>query len=205
MPDTTANLSVVAAPDNLADYVVARLGLPDDKADLAREFYTNLAPIILEQMSAATDIPFPSQTYTNECIRLSGRLDRAMPENWPLISLQSALLQGNVNLIIGSLIDVTIGRADIAIDQGYRGFRINTRWVSGPTDVFVTYTAGYDILPPDLLEVFTEWAILVGKEKDRAGMDNVKIDLGLMKFIREVPKWCQATLWRYRRSEFYVS
>lgn len=165
--------------------------------------YDQIAPIVLGLLSARVECPIPPVSPSQEPVYCSGALPRIVPRYWPITAVSAVVLADGTPLPVGTpfqLAQATNGTA-VAIDPSGMYLRTGCRWKG---DVFVSYTAGFTALPVDLLEVFFEWCLLVGKEKDRAGVADESIDqVKVSSFVRKLPDWALRTIHHYDRMTAY--
>ena len=203
--DIKPAISTAIAPDNLADIVIDRLGTPTDQAQPKRDYFTNLAPQVLELMTGLIDVPFPSRWINQELVYFNDRNYRAYPDYYPIISLGSATQWGSTSpWKVGTLQALSQGQCDIAIGPKLDCFRLNNN-ACFPVEVFCTYQAGYDSLPSDLVNVFVELCLLIQQEQKRVGKTMEKIDVMQTTYTRKLSDQSQSELWRYRRANLYIS
>jgi hypothetical protein len=186
-------------------FLQQRMGMSGQLQSATEEILNTTATLALAQPAAAIDSPLPSRVFQFERVPWSGRLPEILPQFWPVNRIIQATVGGSQQPVtIGTEQDLARGIAGLAISQpsgetirvGY-GYR-------APCDFFITYLAGRDVLPPDLLEVFVELGFLIWKEKDRVGLTIDKTDVGQITFTRELPVWAQRTLNSYRRMAIFV-
>jgi hypothetical protein len=184
-----------------ADYLMQRLGLVSSSlTGPMNQMFSDLVPILLDQLAKRIESIFPSKTFYSEQVYVSGKLNVVATRYWPVLSVQKCLLGGTVQMRVGSTpIQVAQSLADVSPSND-RQYLYLANFVGAPCDLYVDYSAGMDVLPPDLLEVFVEMAALIWKEKDRIGQKDMKIGEGSVAgYTRELPKWCNITINNYRR------
>ena len=161
--------------NNDADYVIARQGGTNNQLTAGMSaMFANIVPLVLFQLAGQVESKMPSCVIYDEPIYVSGKLSRVMSRFWPVLSIQKATLNGVSPMRTGKPLDVYTGKADIAIVEGGKYLQLAN--ACEDSTIFLTYSAGYDSLPPDLLEVFFEWTMLVTKELDRIGQKDAKIE-----------------------------
>jgi hypothetical protein len=192
-----------ALPEGLPDeeFLLDRSGVTDQMRVSLRPYFATTSALALAQLSSTLSIPMPADTFTLEPCIYNGKIPYLVPQNQPVQRLLSAQIAGPRSLRIGSEWDMANGRADLAI-SGYvdagRVVRVSTCLPQG-TSVFLTYIAGFDTLPADLLEVYVELAFLMWKEKDRVGLKSNKLEQAQTDYIRTLPQWARRTMGKYKR------
>ncbi len=194
-------------PSGLPDenYLIQRLGLTDVPLQTQMLPYLKaLVPILYAELGKMIDAAIPSRTVYSEQIYVSGKLSYALTRFWPIATLQQVLLGGTIPVRPGSLLDLARGRCGCAISNNKSRIELGAAAMgSAPFYLFVDYACGYDQLPNDLLEVFTQLAWLMWKEKGRVGESSMKVDIGMAVFTRKLPDWCRRTVNSYKRMEIY--
>lgn len=185
------------------EYLLNCQGASLDKRNDLRPVFARIAALALQTISRQTEIRFPSAVIQSEKMYFSGKVPYVIPRNWPV----KQILQGydgasTQGLRIGSEQEVVQGRAQLAIGQDGGTIAIGAGVCS--RYLFVTYRAGMDELPLDLLEVFAELGSLMWKESGRIGTTSDKFKDAEVRFTRSLPDWAQKTLNTYRRVAAFV-
>lgn len=194
-------------PTTLPDenFLIQRMGMSDNVAASARNFLATISTTVLALISRTCSIPMPSKTVMNEAVYFRGNIPRLVPAYWPVTALYTVFAGASAtSLRVGSEMQLMRGLTGAAIAG--RGETIAIApgcWVPGTT-FFVSYQAGMDGLPPDLLEVYVELAFLLWKEKDRVGLTQTKDDVGEIRFTRALPEWALRAMRSYRRVYSFV-
>lgn len=180
------------------EFLLNRMGATLDKRNDMRPVFATIAALTLQTISRQTEIRFPSAVIQSEKMYFAGKVPYVIPRNWPvkqiLQGFDGASTQG---LKIGTEQEIAQGRAQLAIGQDGGTIAVGVGVCS--RHLFVTYRAGMDELPPDLLEVFAELASLMWKENGRVGTKTDKFKDYQVNYTRDLPDWAQKTLNTYRR------
>ena len=194
-----------AVPENLPDvnFIMQRLQVEEAKATPFRKYYPTICFLTLGAMSRATGIPMPADYIRAERLEVTARVPWCLPLYHPVNAITKVIGATGQPYRIGTEQQLAMGQADIAIGQGGDILRFGGGlWPT--TEIFVDYQAGFDVLPNDLLEVFTEFALLMGSEKDRVGKTDIKMQDAQVTLTRDLPPWCKRILDGYRRVQIYV-
>lgn len=206
----------VGLPDE--DWVLQRLGASDSQLTTGlREAYSTIAPLALSVITAATELSIPSADVTGERMDLSGKVDFLLPAKWPVTAITKAYFPSAssppsrpLRVASGSglaQVEIFNGKADVAIGEDGEVISLSPWLASARYEgipVFVDYHAGLDVLPNDLLEVFTQLCFLIGKETTRAGMTKERVQFVETTFTRQLPDWARLAIGGYRRVQVYV-
>lgn len=195
-----------AIPNQLPgeSFLLDRMGASTDKRVSLRPVFATIAVLTLDSLSNQTEIPFPSAMFQAERVYYSGKVPYLVPQAWPVKQIVSAFAGASTQqLKIGSEQELARGNVQIAIAQP-TGDRVRCNLGRCSTEVFMTYRAGMDKLPPDLLEVFAELAFLMWKEDGRIGTTSDKFKDAEVRFTRKLPDWAKKTLGAYRRIASFV-
>ncbi len=201
-------------PGGLPDenFLIQRMGMSDTVAVGARPFLATISASTLGAISRTTSIPMGVRTVLQEAVYYRGNNRYLIPRYWPVTQLLQVVAGAGAPLRIGSEFQVARGQAEVAITQpsvnpdlpGGETLTLAPGWWAPGTQFFVSYLAGMDTLPTDLLEVYVELAFLMWKEKDRVGLTRDRTDVGDIYFTRDLPKWAIRALRGYQRSVGFV-
>lgn len=202
----TLDLFRSAAPNGI-DLVSRLTGVKPDSSipDTCVIDQLNLvAAAALQLLTDLTEVPFSQTcvlpTYTDEVPWTRSYTARVGTAAWPVQELTAAIL-GTTPLAIGTLKQLLLGQAQIAIDQEGEGLRLHGAFrCDGLQPLFVSYTAGFVALPTDLYEAWAHLALLEYKESARLGITETHIERLNTKYTRKYPEPIQAILSRWRRS-----
>jgi hypothetical protein len=195
-------------PQTLPDeaFLIQRMGMSDNVAASARNFLATISATVLGLISKTCSIPMPSKTIMTEAVYYRGNVPYLLTNFWPVTSLLTVFPgSSQTPLRIGSELSVARGLADIAITgPGGETLTVPQNWWYPGTTFFVSYVAGMDALPADLLEVYVELSFLLWKEKDRVGLKKNKDDVGEIEFTRDLPPWALRAMRSYKRIYSFV-
>jgi len=177
-----------------------RLSLDDQSGKLI-PLLDRCAAAALEMVRGLTNLALPSTEITGECPFVSSYNTTIITDRWPVTSLQRVLWAGQP-VRLGTLADLFNDRADVAIAARGDGLEVAGHILQGGDRrglLEVDYTAGYDTLPADLLEIWSQIAMLLWHETARSGIAEDKMGDATVKFTRELPPLITGALGRYRR------
>ena len=205
--DKIFTLTVSASPNGID--LVSRVQIKPDPSDggCVINLLNANASAALDLLTDLTEIPFERgctlQPYVDEVPWLRSYSPKAIQKHWPIQSLTSASTPGGP-LTVGSFADLMRGNVQVAPDQDgeFLAFRAPRAGADGYYALFVTYTAGFIVLPSDLYEAFIHLALLIYKEKERTGIEHLAVGESTTQYTRKLPEHIQAILSRWRRSHF---
>jgi hypothetical protein len=178
--------------------------LPYDQLKACTVDYLNsVADSSLRFISEWTGCPIEPGTcgvpqFTDEVLATKSFTKRIMPRHHPVQSIISAT-NNTTALTVGSMKDVQLGNANIAImPDGDSLWLDSIPWRDGYGSYFLTYTAGFAVLPSDLFEVFVYLSGLLFRERDRIGLETLGVGESNTKYFRDLP-WPQQTAINNRR------
>jgi hypothetical protein len=189
------------------DFLIERMGMSANVAASARPFLAMISATTLGEISRATSIPFGTKTVLSEAIYYRGVNPYLIPRFWPVQQILSAYAGGNASpLRPGTEYQLARGLCDIAITApgdadtlGAETISVAPGWWAPGMQFFVSYTAGIDAFPADMLEIYSECAFLLWKEKERVGLSQTKDKDGEIRFQRNLPPWALRSLRGYQR------
>lgn len=170
--------------------------LPYDQLKTCTVDYLNsVAESSLRMIAEWTGCPIEPGTcgvpqFTDEVLATKSFTRRIMPLHHPVQSIISAT-NNTTALTVGSMKDVQLGNANIAIMPGGDALWLDSiPRRDGYGSYFLTYTAGFAVLPSDLFEVFIYLSGLFFRERDRLGLETLGVGESNTKYFRELP-WPQ--------------
>jgi hypothetical protein len=192
------------------DFLIERMGMSANVAASARPFLAMISATTLGLISRATSIPFGVRTVLSEAMYYRGTNPYLIPRFWPVRQVVSAfagastaaLRPGTEYLLARGLCDIAITAPAATGDSealGGETLTVAPDWWAPGLQFFVSYTAGIDSLPADMLEIYSECAFLMWKEKERVGLSQTKDKDGEIRFQRHLPPWALRSLRGYQR------
>ncbi len=118
--------------------------------------------------------------------------------NDPVTAVSSLTVNG-VAIVVGDPLVPTYPPADVVIHGA--GLRLTTGGVfpCGYANVIVTYTAGFAVPPPDIVQAGVSWAAVIFKDRDRAGLSSEGASGQSTSFTREMPPFVRTVLDKWVR------
>jgi hypothetical protein len=178
--------------------LINRLNL-DDPSGKLKAFCDPIAASALETIRALTGLALPIASIVGEAPFVASYNQTVITDKWPVLSLSSVLLL-TTKLRIGTLGDLYSGVADVAIAARGDGLELaETLRADRRGMIIVNYSAGFDTLPADLLEVWNAIAMQYYHETKRSGLKETITDSNTTQYDRTLPPIYQGILRRYQR------
>lgn len=137
---------------------------------------------------------FEQTTYTSEMYDGNGT-DTLILRNFPIISV-SSLKECGATLTTGT--DPAAGPDVLIYAEAGKLVRPFGMWLPYRRWYSVTYSAGYAVVPPSIVQACIDVAMLMLREKDRAGVAAETMGTRTSQFLRSLPEASQRALDLYR-------
>jgi hypothetical protein len=118
--------------------------------------------------------------------------------NDPVLSVSSLSVNGAA-VTVGSLIAPTYPPATVVIYGSGLRYTTGNVFPAGFSNVRVTYSAGFDVPPPDIVQAGVSWAAVLFKDRDRAGLASQGAGGQTTSFTREMPPFVKTVLDKWVR------
>lgn len=130
--------------------------------------------------------PVALPAYTDEVLFVRSYSDRCYPRFHPVQQIAAAALL-TTPLTAGTLKEYLLGKAQIAIMDDREGVRFKGfRFCDNQSSLFLSYTAGFTVLPSDKYEAVIGIALLLWKEQDRSGIKHLAVGESTTEFLKEL-------------------
>lgn len=118
--------------------------------------------------------------------------------NDPVVSVSSLVING-ATVTVGDPLAPIYPPAEVVIHGAGLRYTTGNVFPAGYANISVTYRAGFDVPPDDIVQAGVSWAAVLFKDRDRAGLASEGAGGQSTSFTRDMPPFVKTTLDKWVR------